>query len=320
MRGRKGNFMNRVMHFGSFFGQRRPRAGRPLALALALSLLLPTIALLPAAPASAQGNGSATAADLAAVRIPTVPVSDGPIHTILMFPFANKIDANASANGFDADTVGARVENAVKLRLNEIGRYKADSFTPTLPQIQRAVEDSGVNGLTEADVAPPYDSSQRGRKLADEIATDGYLLGTIEGIKTDEQSRTVSLTVTATLYSTQTGRAVKAFAYTGHGISYNTIDDPAALLQSAINDVAGHVVSALNANLAQVPVKRDVRVRHKNGVGQVALGLLLAAAIAIGITASHHISHHNSTGTTTTTPVTPVPVTGGGPPTPPGGL
>lgn len=303
--------------FGSF--PRRPRARRPLALALALSLLLPTTALLPAAPASAQGNGSATAADLAAVRIPTVPVSDGPIHTILMFPFANKIDANASANGFDADTVGARVENAVKLRLNEIGRYKADSFTPTLPQVQRAVEDSGVNGLTEADVAPPYDSSPRGRKLADEIATDGYLLGTIEGIKTNEQSRTVSLTVTATLYSTQTGRAVKALAYTGRGISYNTTDDPAALLQSAINDVAGHVVSALNANLPQVAVKRDVRVRHKNGIGQVALGLLLVAAIAIGVTASH-VGHHNSARTTTTTPVTPVPVTGGGPPTPPGGL
>ncbi len=312
--------MNRVTLFGSSLRQRRPRAGRPLALALALSLLLPTAALLPAAPAAAQGNGSATAADLAAIRIPTVPVSDGPIHTILMFPFTSKIDANA-AGGFDADTVGARVENAVKMRLNEIGRYKADSFIPTLPQIQRAVEDSGVNGLTEADVAPPYDSSQRGRKLADEIATDGYLLGTIESIQTDEKTRTVSLTVTATLYSTQTGRAVKALAYTGHGVSFSTTDDPAALLQSAINDVSGHVVSALNANLPQVAVKRDVRVRHKNGVGEVALGLLLAAAIAIGVTASHHTSHHSGTGTTTTTtPVTSVPVTGGGPPTPPGGL
>jgi len=318
MRRRKGIHMIHATHFGSFLRQRRPRLGYPLALALALSLLLPTAALLPAA---AQGNGSATAADLAAIRIPTVPASDGPIHTILMFPFANKIDSGAPASSFDVDTVGARVENAVKMRLNEIGRYNADSFTPTLPQIQRAVQDSGIDGLTEADVAPPYDSAQRGRKLADEIATDGYLLGTIEGIKTDEQTRTVSLTITATLYSTQTGRAVKALAYTGRGISYSASDDPAALLQSAINDASGHVVSALNANLAQAPVKRDVRVRHKNGVGEVALGLLLAAAIAIGVTASHHTSHHSG-GTTTTTPTTPVtpPVTGGGPPTPPGGL
>ena len=318
MRGRKGHTMNRVTLFGSL-QQRRPRAARPLALALALTLLLPTAALLLPSPAAAQGGGSSTAADLAAVRIPTVPVSDGPLHTILMFPFASKVDASAPASGFDADTVGARVENAIKLRLNEIGRYKADSFSPTLPQIQRAVEDSGVDGLTEADVAPPYDSAPRGRKLADEIATDGYLLGTIEAINTNEQTRTVSLTVTATVYSTQTGRAVKALAYTGRGVSYSTTDDPAALLQSAINDVAGHVVSALNANVAQAPVKRDVRVRHKNGVGEVALGLLLAAAIAIGVTASHHTSHNSSstsTGTTTTTTTTTT--TGGTPPGVPG--
>ena len=298
--------------FGSFLRQRWPRTGHPLVLALAL--LLPGTALLHPAPASAQATGSSTAADLAAVPIPTVPASEGPIHTILMFPFANKIDASASPNGFNADIVGARVENAIKLRLNEIGRYKGDSFSPTLPPIQRAVQDSGVDGLTETDVAPPYDSSQRGRKLADEIATDGYLLGTIESIKTDEQSRTVSLTITATLYSTQTGQAVKALAYTGRGISYNTTDDPAALLQSAINDASGHVVSALNANLAPVPVKRDVRVRHKNGIGEVALGLLVAAAIAIGVTATHHTSHHSSTSTTTTTTTTTTTPTGGSSP------
>ena len=317
MRRRKGHTMNRSL-FGSFL--RRRRVGWPLL--LALSVLLPAAPLLLSAPAAAQGNGSATAADLAAIRIPTVPVSDGPIHTVLMFPFANKIAADASAGGFDADTVGARVEAAIKTRLNEIGRYKADSFTPTLPQIQRAIEDSGVNGLTEADVAPPYDSAQRGRKLADEIATDGYLLGTIEAINTNEQTRTVSLTITATLYSTQTGRAVKALAYTGRGISFSAGDDPAALLQSAINDASGHVVSALNAIVPQAPARRDARVRHKNGIGEAALGLLVAAAIAIGVSAAHGTSHHSggtSTSTTTTTTTTTT-VTSGSPPTPPGGL
>ena len=209
MRRRKENSMLLPTPFG-FHCPRRLRFSRPLALALAVSLLLPT-ALLPAAPASAQASaGSATAGDLAAIRIPTVPAASGPIHTILMFPFASKISADAPASGFDADTVGARVENAIKMRLNEIGRYKADSFAPTLPQIQRAVEDSGVDGLTETDVAPPYDSASNGRKLADEIATDGYLLGAIQSIETDDKTRTVSLTITATLYNTETGRPVKA--------------------------------------------------------------------------------------------------------------
>jgi hypothetical protein len=315
------NLMTRIHAFGRSSSQGRGRASRPLALALALSMLVPSAAtlLLPSA-ALAQGAAPSTAADLAAIRIPTVPAEEGPIHTILMFPFTSKVDA-ASANGFDGELVGARVEDAIKMRLNVIGRYKADSFSPTLPQIQRAVTDSGLAGITETDVAPPYDSASQGRKLADEIATDGYLLGTIEAIQTNPQTRTVSLTITATLYSTETGRAVKALAYTGRGISYSTSDDPASLLQSAINDVSGHVVSALNADVAQAPIKRDVKTAHHSTLGTVALGILLAAAIAIGITASHHTGHHggSNTTTTTTTMIPPPPVIGGTPPAPPFG-
>ena len=189
-----------------------------------------------------------------------------------------------------------------------------------LPQIQRAVQDSGIAGITETDVAPPYDSSQKGRRLADQVATDGYLLGTIESIQTDPQTRTVSLTITATLYNTQTGRAVKALAYTGRGVSFNASDSPDALMQSAINDAAGHVVSSLNADTAQgrPMIARDVRPKRKSGIGPVVLGVLVAAAIAIGITAAHH-GHHNSGGSSSggTTPPPPVTITPGGPPAPP---
>ena len=336
MRRRKENSMLLPTPFGRLhlgvldFGlrqQRRRRFSRPLALALALTLLLPAVTLLlPAAASAQENNGSATAGDLAAIRIPTVPAASGPIHTILMFPFADKIAADAPASGFDPDTVGARVENAIKMRLNEIGRYKADSFAPTLPQIQRAVQDSGVSDFSEADAAPPYDSAAKGRKLADEIATDGYLLGAIQSINTDDKTRTVSLTITATLYNTGTGRPVKALAYTGRGVSFSTADDPNLLLQSAINDVAGHVVSSLNADVAQAPIRRDVRApRHHSAIGAIALGLLVAAAIAIGVTASHHTSHNSGGGTTTTTTTgtgtgTGTTVTSSGPPTPPSGL
>ncbi|MGI4791687.1 MAG: hypothetical protein ACRYFS_22935 [Janthinobacterium lividum] len=293
------------------------RPKRSLALMLALSLLLPSAAMLlmPVA-ASAQAAEPTSAADLAAIHMPTVPPTEGPIHTILMFPFVNGIPASAPANGFNGDIVGARVENAIKMRLNVIGRYKADSFSPTLPQMQRAVQDSGLEGISETDIAPPYDTAQKGRKLADQVATDGYLLGTVESITTDTQSRTVSLLITATLYNTETGVAVKVLAASGHGISYNTVDDPAALLQSAINDAAGKVVSALNADTMQgrqafVP---DVRHRHRSNAGTIVLGVLLAAAIAIGITAAHHSSHNSSGTTTTTTTTTPVTVVAGNPP------
>ena len=297
----------------------RPR--RSLALALAVSMLLPSAATV-LLPVAAGAQSAATSADLSAIQMPMSPQASGPIHTILMFPFANKIPASAPANGFDGDTVGAQVEDAIKMRLNVIGRYKADSFSPTLPQMQRAVQESGIAGITETDAAPPYDTSAKGRKLADQIATDGYLLGTVEAIDTDPKTRTVSVTIGATLYNTQTGMVVKALAATGHGISYNAADNPTSLLQSAINDAAGHVVSALNADVSQgrQASAPDVRPAHHSKVGTIVLGILLAAAIAIGITASHHSGHNGgggSGGGGTTPPVVTPPVTGGLPPPPP---
>ena len=89
------------------------------------------------------------------------PVQAGPIKTILLFPFANAIVANANG-GFNPDVVGARVEDAVKMRLNIIGRYKANSFSPNLPQIQRALQESRVEGLTENDLTPPLQRRAEG--------------------------------------------------------------------------------------------------------------------------------------------------------------
>lgn len=294
-----------------FVSQSRISRRRPIALALALSLLTP--ALLPAA-ALAQGAAPVTMSDLSAIRMPVVPVSEGPIQTILMFPFANKAPDAAGA-GFDAEIVGARVENAIKTRLNTIGRYKANSFAPNLPQIQRAVQDSGVAGLTETDVAPPYDTAAKGRRLADQLATDGFLIGDVDAISVNPQTRTVSVVVDATLYSTQTGRAIKVLGATGRGVSFNAADDPAMLLQSAINDAAGHVVAALNADRSQgrQVVVQDVRPKHRSNAGAIALGVLVAAAIAIGLTTTHH--HNNSGGGGT--PIVIPPVTGGIPPAPP---
>ena len=298
---------------------RRTRARRTLALALAASLLLPPVGL----PTAALAQDAAPAA--ASVPFPVVPAAEGRIHTILLFPFANKVP-DGSAAGFDATIVGARVENAIKLRLNIIGRYKANSFSPNLPQIERAVQDSGFAGLTEADTAPPFDTdgAQKGRRLADQLATDGYLLGNIDSVSVNPQTRTVSVGISADLYSTTTGRVVKAFAATGRGVSFNASDSPEALLQSAVNDAAGHIVAALNADQSQgrqLAVK-DERPKHHSNLGTLALGVLIAAAVAIGLTTTHHHSNNNSSGTTATTGTTgttgtTTTVTSSSPPPPP---
>lgn len=322
---------------------RRPLGRRVLAAAIALALTCPApCGLLSAAraqdvPPPVMQAAPAPASDTSptdTVSIPTVPPPAPPIKTVLLFPFANAIPAGSTSGGFNPDITGARVEEAIKQRLNSIGRYKANSFAPNLPQIQRALQESRVEGLTANDITPPYTDPAKGQKITDQVGTDGYLLGAIEALSVDPNSRSVTLTVSATLHSAVTGASVKSLAYTGHGISYNATDDPQALLQSAVNDVAGHVVSALNARSEeQQPIvytrhsqrytsPDEVRGRRSNS-GSILLGLLLATGLGLAISSSHHGS--SSTAATTTTgagsggpPGVPVvTVGGGGPPAPP---
>lgn len=298
---------------------------RTLALAVAAMLLLPPGGgLLSVARAQDPGPvGQAAPAPpsapspSAALRIPVAPVQAGPIHTVLLFPFANALSAPGAASGFNVDVVGARVEDAIKLRLNEIGRLKANSFSPTLPQIQRALSEPSATGegVTENDLAPPYTSAVRGQRVSDQIGTDGYLLGTIEALSISPTTRGVNLTVSATLYSSATGGPVKVLAYTGHGVSYNAADDPDMLLQSAINDAAGHIVSALDAQSGQPQRLRaaDVRQGHRhNNTGTVILGILLAVGLGFALSGHHH--HNGGGGGGTPTITTP---TGPGIPAPP---
>jgi len=298
-------------------GGAKTRRSRSLAFLIAGSLLCPPcVGLLPAAlaqeiPAS-QPAAPAPPSGMSAgstIRIPTVPVPTGPIRTILLFPFSNAIPANGSSAGFSPEITGARVEDAIKMRLNVIGRYKANSFSPSLPQIQRALEESRVEGLTESDVTPPYDNAQKATKIAAQVGTDGFLLGTIETIKVNPTTRNVDLAVRASLYNSTTGATVKVLAVTGHGVSYNAADAPDNLLQIAINDAAGRIVSALNAdNVKQAEVLPPVdSVRgHKSNGGSILLGILLATGIGFAISSSHHGSNNGGGGGGTT------PIGGGG--------
>ena len=293
---------------------------RSLALALAAAMLCPPGGLLVAAQAqqvpppvsqAAPAPAAPTPPAGSGIRIPMSPVVAGPIHSILLFPFSNALPASSGA-GFNAEQVGARVEDAVKMRLNVIGRFKANSFSPSLPQIQRALQEARVEGLSENDLTPPYDDAQKAQKIAGQVGTDGYLLGTVEALRVEPASRNVSLTVSATLYSSATGSAARVLAFTGKGVSFNAGDESDALLQSAINDVAGQLVSALNGSRPQEHlVSVDSQRGHHSNNGSILLGVLLATALGIAIGSSHHGGGGGSGGTMT-------PTGNGGPPSPPG--
>lgn len=319
---------------------KRTLSQRSLALGLAFALLCPPGGgLLAAAQAQDQPPAAPQVAPAPAstpplgssIRIPTSPMQASAIHTILLFPLSNAIPASGNTGGFNADVVGARVEDAIKLRLNVIGRYKANSFSPTLPQIQRALSEPNVSGnnLSENDLTAPFDDGQKGQKIAAQIGTDGYLLGSVDAIKVDPTTRNVSISVSVLLYNTATGSVVKTLGYTGKGVSYNASDDPDNLLQSAINDAAGHVVSALNAGAPQDQMAlptTDFKRGHHDNSGSILLGILLAAAVGIAISSSHHGSGGSgstSTGTGGTdtggppAPPTSITPSSSGPPSPP---
>ncbi len=266
----------------------------------------------PVAPAAPAPPSATTAPSAAAgtIRIPMAPVQTTPIKSILLFPFASAIPAGSATSGFNAVTVGAQVEDAIKLRIKTIGRYQASSFSPRLPQIQRALSEPSATGqgITENDLVPPYTNGATAQRITDQIGSDGYLLGTVEALSQDPKTRNVNLTISATLYNTTTGAPVKVLAYTGHGVSYNASDDPNTLLQSAINDASGHVVSALNAQAAPVQkadVPVDFKRGKKNNKGSILLGILLAVGIGLAISSANRHSSNGGGGTTTpTTPVT----------------
>ena len=270
-------------------GSRRTLAKRSLAWGMALTMICPPAAgLMP--PAQAQTAAivpqSAAAVDVSA------------IHTILLFPFSNAIPASTGTGGLSADTLGGRLEDAVKFRLNVIGRYKADSFSPALPQVQRALQEARIQGLTQADIAPPYDASPKGQKISALVGTDGYLLGSIDALSADPTSRTVTLTASAILYDTATGSSVKVIAHSGKGVSYNAGDNPDGLLQSAINDVAGQIVSALNSSAPrEAPMTGSFSRGSRSNGGSILLGILLATAVGFAISSSNHHSGGGSSNT-----------------------
>src|SRR5579883_725368 len=121
------------------------------------------------------------------------PASD--IHTVLIFPFDNGAgDAGAGPAG--------QLAEAIKLRINAVGLYQATTFSVHLPAIQRALNVD--NTLTPDDIKMPITDPAQAQRIARLAGTDGYVLGSLEGMST-QAGGDVRLTVSAQLYSTQTG-------------------------------------------------------------------------------------------------------------------
>jgi hypothetical protein len=250
------------------------------------------LAFLLCVPAFAQAPGAAGAATSAA-----------DIHTVLVFPFDNAAgDAGAAAANQLAD--------AVKLRLNAVGVYQATTFSVHLPAIERGLYVD--NTLSPDDVKGPITDPDQARRLARLAGTDGFVLGSLESLSTQDNGN-VRATVSAQLYLTQTkdntqAGALKTIAITGTAAPSGRSEDPAAVLDRALQDAAGQVASGLTNGAT--PVRAAV-VPSGGGGGHskisatgalllaLAVGLVIVVATNAGATGGSNNSAGNSGGGTT---------------------
>lgn len=244
----------------SMYTRQNNRLKQAIALGLSAAMLCPPATSLVAA-AYAQG-------------VPPSASAPTGIRSVLLFPFTN----NAGAS---ADSLAARLTDAVKLRINTVGSYSATAFTTFLPPVQRAIDD---NVLPKEALTPPFDSSAKAGPIAQQVETDGYLIGSIESYSTDAASKKVTIEVSATLYNTANNTATKTLAFTGSAAPISTGEDESAVTQAAIDDAAGKIVNGLGTSTTtQRPVVMASSQRGSNKTGQTALLVILGAALVYAV-------------------------------------
>lgn len=272
---------------------RRILARRGLAFGLALAMLCPPATGLMGA-VWAQDSASGMAAT----------------KSILIFPFGKAEGASA-----DTEAVAAKVDDAIKLRINTIGAYHATSYSRLLPSVQRSGPD-GDAALTTDDLTPPFDNA-KAVKIARQVGTDSYMLGTIESVTTDETTKKVTVVVTTSLHETQSGASIQTLGKTGEAVPNSSSDTTVNVTQGAINDVAGKVVAALNASAPKrAPMKVMASQRGRSKAGTSILFGILGTALLIAILSNSNGGGGGGGGGTTPTN-NPPPPSSSGPPAPP---
>jgi len=203
------------------------------------------------------------------------------IRSIVVFPIAN----NA---GTGADDISSKIDDAVRLRLDSVNKFKVTRFSRLLPTVQRGLEDKE---LTEQDVVAPFgddDKDQpRAAKIAQRMDVDSYFVGNLDSYKADATTKTVTIQVTGTLYFTQTGGSAKTVGASVTEKPQNASDDMSTVIQAAVNDAAGQIASGINGlQVAPPPVVAKPTVHRQSLNGG---GLLIAiAAGALIYAATHH--------------------------------
>lgn len=134
--------------------------------------------------------------------------NDAPVavkQSLVIFPFDKDIE---SAQGVP-DQFGDNIAGYLRTALANSKGYSAYLYDARLMPIKRAVND---NYMREQDTKAPYFAEkQKSAKLAQLLAANCYIIGSIEGYTYDRAKKTVELTLKADLIQADSGRMVQEF-------------------------------------------------------------------------------------------------------------
>lgn len=239
--------------------------------------------------AFAQGGNTAPASapTAGAGSFSNTPTLDR-LNSLLIFPATNQA-------GEDFNDAASKLGVEVKLKIDGIGRYHALGYAPTLPAIDRAytVEES----LTSADLTPPFNTPAKGKRIAQVVGTDGYILMSLDEASVDTAERTVSLTSTAQVYSVSSDDPVITLTVTGKAVSAGSADPLQDVEQRAVDNAASKIVQAISpgfgSNTSQTAIPKSGGSRKLGGSKFLAI-VLLGIIAGVIIAASHSNSSSSS--------------------------
>jgi len=132
-----------------------------------------------------------------------------PRQSLIVFPFDK--DSESAANV--PDEFGKDVAEVLRTTLANSKGYAVMLYKERLMPIQRALAD---NAVKEQETKSPYFTDKpKADRLADILATDYYLIGSVESYTYDKDKKAVDLALKADLVLTKTGKVMQEFMVGG---------------------------------------------------------------------------------------------------------
>ncbi len=201
--------------------------------------------------------------------------------TIIVLPFATPANC-------PIDTLGGDMASSVASGLSAAKGVTAFGLTERLPAIRRATQVDKT--LKKEDLAGPFgtekDQIQLALKIAREVAADYVLVGSIDDITTDNDTKKADVMVSASLVNVSTGEIVKTDVVTGQSAPSTKADDSSVWVSQASGDAVAKIVAntaTTQTNMQMLNTNTNNVVHKKSKKTTWLVGLLVAVGAGIAL-------------------------------------